>query len=105
MRGVRLLLGWDTGAFCPGWQADSINATAAQRSACIALGPDWREKDSPNWLNETLAGLWVDESVRYLKSVYVDGMVTGEQTSPPQTPPQAMAAPLLQTGATKDTSE
>ena len=30
-RGVRVLLGWDTGAFCPGWQADSINATSAQR--------------------------------------------------------------------------
>ena len=81
-RGVRVLLGWDTGSFCPGWQADSINATDRQRSACIAIGPGWRDKDSPNWLNHTLADLWVNESVRYLKSVYVDGIVTGEQTPP-----------------------
>ena len=80
-RGVRVLLGWDTGSFCPGWQADSINATDRQRSACIAIGPGWRDKDSPNWLNHTLADLWVNESVRYLKSVYVDGIQTGEHPS------------------------
>ena len=72
-KGVRLVFGWDPGAFCPGpngnnWMTKAMNATPEQIRACIP---------SPNdWLNETLADLWVTESVRYLRSIHVDGAKT-----------------------------
>lgn len=64
--GVRVVFGWGMGAFCPGWFVDSINATAEQKQACIATPGDWE--------NETLADLWVAQSVAYLQSVFVDGV-------------------------------
>ena len=70
-KGVRLVFGWDPGAFCPGpngnnWMTKAMNATPEQIRACIP---------SPNdWFNETLADLWVTESVRYLQSIHVDGV-------------------------------
>jgi hypothetical protein len=63
-------------AFCPGWLADSMNATAEQRAACIPSFDDW--------LNVSLADRWVEESVRYLQSVHVDGANFDAEMSTPR---------------------